>query len=66
VVALAILVLIMLLGACAIAGWTADSRDSTFGLWPLAGARDGAKPRGTPGESAPGWTPQHDPSKPRR
>ncbi len=39
VIALAILALLVLAALCSIAGWTADSRDTRFRLWPLAGSR---------------------------
>ncbi len=34
-VALALFALIVMLGLCAIAGWTVDGRDSRYGLWPV-------------------------------
>lgn len=38
VVALALLAVFILLPICSLAGWTVDSRDPGFGLWPLTNA----------------------------
>lgn len=35
-IGIAILTLLVLLDLCVVAGWTADSRDSEYRLWPLA------------------------------
>jgi hypothetical protein len=35
-VGIAFLTLLVVLDLCVIAGWTADSRDSEYRLWPLA------------------------------
>ncbi len=37
-VTLTLFALIVVLGLCAVAGWTVDSRDFQYGLWPLATA----------------------------
>lgn len=46
-VVFALLVLLVIVDLCVLAGWTPDTRDPRFSLWPLSRAA-GTAPVGTP------------------